>query len=324
VDEDELEEQTDEREPWETDDDEEEEDSTASAETEEIDWKARAEEAEAKAAQAKAEFEQRRSDLDRSKTRILEAVRSSGLAITEDGKLATVDPTKVAGLITGVPSQAKETKGSEPIKWDLYNTENFDQQLAENNRRVREETIAEVQKAFGPQLQALAGITLQSQQPAVQKSIADAFSEVGYEGMQDTPEFKEFLTQQTQQMDPVSLSDPEWMAQLALTALPKMSPTVKATVREKAEQKRSREKAAAERRENEEQRRQMNPSGSDPIRTYAGSGAGGRKYDKSYDIAKQALSDLPGYDDDLNKALAAGKVTELLEKREKAKSGGRR
>lgn len=332
--EDELEEGA-EREPWE---DEAEEEETASTETAELPTDAASlqallaktrEEAElAAATRVRAEeeekFNKRRSDLDRSKNQILEAVRAAGLDITSDNKLATVDRAKLAELVVGGAVQSQEKVEEEPF--DLYNPENFQRQLAARDERLRQQTIKDVTAAIAPQLQALSGVALQSQQGNVNKAISEAFAEVGYEGMEETPEFKDFIASQLQGVsDPVSLSNPQWMAQLALTALPAMTPTVKQAVREKAEQRRSKEKSAAERREAEEARRQMNPSGSSTVRTYAGNEAGGsRKYDRAYDIVKDALGDMDSYDDDANKALAAGKMNELLEKRSKSSSGARR
>lgn len=330
--EDELEEGA-EREPWETDEEEEEETSTETTELptdaaslQALLAKTREEAEAAAAARVRAEeeekFNKRRSDLDRSKNQLLENLRANGLDVTEGGKIAPVDPQKAMALFMGTP-KAEEKAEDEPF--DLYNPDNFQRQLAARDERLRQQTIKDVTAAIAPQLQALSGVALQSQQGNVNKAIAEALAEVGYEGMEETPEFKDFLTSQLQGVsDPVSLSNPQWMAQLALTAIPAMTPTVKQSVREKAEQKRSRERAAAERRENEEARRQMNPSGSSTVRTYAGAEAGGsRKYDRAYDIVKEALGDTGNYDDDINKALAAGKMNELLEKRSKA-NGTRR
>lgn len=319
-------------EPW--DDDTEEVDAPALPDTRE-DFEARLTAEREKAAsearaQAEAEFNKRRSDLDRSKNELLSNLRELGLDRTEGGKIGVTDPAKAMALLVGAqPAKAEAT--DEPLgnPWD----EGYTEKLAAKIARDFEAKLEANNKQWEQKVQSLTGMTLQTQQPAVEQAVAKTFERIGLAGMQDEPEFKQFMAEALNQpgYDPMALANPQYMSQLAATAVPLLPDEVIDRVKARVEKRRSEEAALESRQSARREYTQMQSSNG----TRMTSERGGRPSSAELDLAGQLLEAAytddsgaivhSGYskdDRDLNLAIAHGKELQLLEKRKKA--GARR
>lgn len=257
-----------------------------------------------------ADFNKRRSDLDRSRNQLLSAIRENGLDITEGGKLAPVDPQRAFALIAGAAGQATREEAPAPSLDDLdvYDGAKLREQVTTLLAQAEQRAEERATKAAAAQFQQLAGITLQMQQPNVERAIAEQFADLGLDGLHETPEFREWFRAQSAQCGPEQLASPQWMASLASAAIPFLPAEVKVAVREKAAVARESETATRNRQDAAAARTQLGSSGAARTDPRATGTTRMATVDTVGDWVDQALAGDPRYDDfqrNLNRAHAA-------------------